>query len=123
MSDQKRYTPSVSLDAIEREWLKAQAKKKGVSYTRYIRMVALGQLPQAEPLYLKDQPVEFNKGVTHKQMKRLLTHDLSKIGNNLNQLTRHVNETRQIGLKQTQEIEKIREDMDQITDLIFRALR
>lgn len=110
------------MDAIERQWLKTQAKKEGVSYTRYIRMVALGQLPQAEPMYQQDRPLELNKGITANQLKRLLTHDLPKIGNNLNQLTRHVNETRQIGPRQTEEIAKIREDMDRITGLIFKAL-
>lgn len=123
MSTNERTTPSISLQADEREWLEEKAEEAGVSLGRYVRQVALCQRPQAEvPFSKTDQPVKVSGPITNEELKKVLNSDLPKIGNNINQLARHVNEQRSIGPKQTAELEQCRKDLDELTEVIIDAI-
>lgn len=111
----------------EHDWIQKHAGKvgpKGISKGRYCREVILRETaPPRRSFYPKDQQLEFSNGITLADMERLLDHDLPKIGNNLNQLTRHVNEQRNMGPKQTEEIQAIRKEISKITEAILQALK
>jgi hypothetical protein len=81
MSNEKRYTPSVSLTPKEKKWLEMKADEVGVSYTRYMKEVALGKRTQAGELMGKDN-----------RLKQIL-QALAPIGNNINQIAKKANET------------------------------
>lgn len=123
MSSNNRTTPSVALKRDERSWLEEKAKNEGVSLGRYIRQVALCQRPQAEvPFSQNDSPIKLKNEVSKQQLEDVLDRQLPKIGNNINQLARHVNEQQNIGPKQIQELKQLREAMNQITIAINKAL-
>lgn len=76
--DEKRtHCVSVRLNKIELEWLDKQRKNNKKEYLRgeYLRMAALGKLPKVVP------------GVNKKTWL-----ELGFVGNNLNQIARHLNE-------------------------------
>lgn len=117
----ERITVRVSPD--EEDWIIKKAEKSGVSKSRYIRQVSLCQRPQAEvPFSKSDQPVSVNGPITNEELKKVLNSDLPKIGNNINQLAKHVNEQRSIGPKQTSELEQCRKDLDELTEVIVDAI-
>jgi hypothetical protein len=96
MADKKRYTPSVALTPEEKKYLEKKAKKVGISYTRYIREVALGELPQGDVA-----------GTQYELIKELgkLRSELTAIGNNLNQMARIANQTGAINGERIAKIE------------------
>ena len=119
----KRTTPSISLKADERSWLEDQAGSAGVSLGRYIRQVALCQRPQAEdPFSEADRPVQLEDAITKQRLEQVLTQQLPKLGNNLNQLARRVNTQQSMGAKQTEELARCRKDLDELTLTIIEAL-
>lgn len=81
MREEKRYTPSVSLKESERKWLKKMADEEGISYTRYIKEVALCKRSQAGQKIGKEN-----------RLKQLLT-ELNRIGTNINQIAKVANKT------------------------------
>ena len=112
-----RFTPN------QEEWVIRQAEQAGVSKGRYLRKVVLVEFPQAStPFFKKDRRINFRQGITMKNMQKIIEHDLPKTGNNLNQLTRHVNETRQIDRQVLEEITKYRKDNSRLVKTIVRAL-
>jgi len=113
-----RFTPEAE------QWIIKQADKAGVSKGRYVRKVALGELRQAEqPFRKKDQKIELGSEVRFSDLEKVLEHDLPKIGNNLNQLTRHVNEQSEIGIKQINLLKDIRKEISRIANEILTVLR
>jgi len=117
----ERITVRVSPD--EEEWIIKKAQETGVSKSRYLRQVTLCQRPQAEvPFSKTDQPVTVNGPLTNAELKQVLNRDLPKIANNINQLARHVNEQREIGPRQTEELAQYRKDLDELTLTIIEAL-
>lgn len=125
MNKQKRYTPSVSLNEDQRDWIKKQAKKHEISYTHYMRRVVLGALPQAkEPFYEKDKEVPVKKGMTHRELFRLVSVDLARrIGNNLNQIARKLNEGVPADDKMVEQMKDIRKEMNRIGRKLLEILR
>lgn len=114
---------TVRVSPGEEDWIIKEAEKSGVSKSRYIRQVSLCQRPQAEvPFSKSDQPVSVNGPITNEELKKVLNSDLPKIGNNINQLAKHVNEQRSIGPKQTSELEQCRKDLDELTEVIVDAI-
>lgn len=112
-----RFTPK------QEEWVIKEAEKIGVSKGRYLRMVALVELPQANtPFFKKNQRMNFKGGVTWEEMKKIIEYHIPTQGNNLNQLTRHVNETRQIDRQVLKEITRYRKDNSRLVKTIVRAL-
>jgi hypothetical protein len=117
----ERITVRVSPD--EEAWIITEAEKTGVSKSRYLRQVALCQRPQAEvPFSKSDRPVNPDGPLTNAELKQVLNQDLPKIANNINQLARHVNEQRDIGPRQTEELVQYRKDLDELTLTIIEAL-
>ena len=112
-----RFTPR------QEEWVIREAQKAGVSKGRYLRKVALVELPQASrPFFKKDRRIKFNKGVTMEDMRKIVEYHVPRQGNNLNQLARHVNETHQIDRQVLQEINRYKEDNSRLVKTIARAL-
>lgn len=123
MSEEKRYTPSVSLKEDERDWLKKQAEKAGVSYTRYLKQVALGRLPQAEKTFYKDQhKIKLSDGITVEEFTRTLYEQLPSANSNLNQISRRANESGQVGIKMVEEIKDLKKEMSKITDVFLKVM-
>jgi len=87
MEEEKRYTPSVSLKESEKQALVKKANEVGVSYTRYMREVALGELPQDADDFNKYDRVEVLQD---------LKYELNMIGKNINQLTRVAHQSENI---------------------------
>lgn len=87
MSKEKRFTPSVSLTETEREWLKMKAKEVGISYTLYMKEVALCKRTQDGDRIGKDN-----------RLKQLL-RQISGIATNINQLAKKANETGHIDVQ------------------------
>jgi hypothetical protein len=84
MPNKKRYTPSVALTPEEKNILERKAKKVGISYTRYMREVALGELPQDETEVTKYELLD---------EIRKIKSELNAIGNNMNQIAKVGNQT------------------------------
>ncbi|MCW9708811.1 plasmid mobilization protein [Fodinibius salsisoli] len=123
MNDKMRHTPSVSLQTDEKEWLKTQADKAGITYTNYMRKVALCQLPQAEiPFRKEDRRLPFKNGISQRDMERVIDYDLAKVGNNMNQIARKLNEGASADEKMIEQMDEIWKDIDQITNTILTAL-
>lgn len=125
MNKQKRYTPSISLKEDQRDWIKKQAEKNGISYTHYMRKVVLGALPQAkDPFYEKDQPIPIKEGMSYRELHQLLAVDLARrIGNNLNQIARKLNEGVPADDKMVEQMKDIRKEMNRIVRKLIKILR
>ena len=120
MNKQKRYTPSVSLKESERNWLKQQAEKAGMSYTRYMKEVALGKQPQAEKTLYKDQHELEVKGMTVDEFDSIIRKALIPLGNNMNQVVRRLNSGRPVDDKVAEIMDDIRVDCSKIAEVILR---
>ena len=114
---------TVRFTAKEEEWIITKSEEHGVSKSRYIRQVALCQRPQAEdPFSEADRPIQLEDAITKQRLEQVLIQQLPKLGNNLNQLARHVNTQQSIGPKQTEELARCRKDLDELTLTIIEAL-
>lgn len=123
MSEEKRYTPSVSLKESQRDWIKEQAEKHGISYTHYMRKVVLGELPQAkEPFHQKDHLVPLEDGVSYGDLRRLFSLKMPKATNNLNQIARKLNSGDPVDDKMLEAVEDIRDDISRMGIKIFEMI-
>lgn len=94
MSDEKRHTPSVSLKEDEKYYLEKKAEEAGISYTRYMKEVALCKRSQ--------DGAEIGRDKRLNQLRK----DLKKIGTNINQIAKVANETGSVNINRLEEARK-----------------
>jgi len=115
---------TVRLTPNEEDWIINKAEKAGVSKSRFMRKVVLGELSQAEvPFYQKNHRMKFNNGITHEEMRKVLRGDMSNAQNNLNQIARKLNSGRVIDEKDREKLDTIQDELNNIARVIVMALR
>jgi hypothetical protein len=108
----------------EHDWILKEANKAGPSKGAYMRKVVLGELPQANVPYRKeDRRLQFKNGITHEDMNKVLRQDLSNVQNNLNQVARKLNSGRPVDEKVEAMLEGVQSELDKISRVIVMALR
>ncbi len=124
MNEQKRYTPSISLKEDQRDWIKKQAEKHGISYTHYMRKVVLGVLPQSEePFYNEDKLVPVRSEMSRRDLKQIFHSKMPKVTNNLNQIARRLNSGQPVDDKMLEMMDDLKESHQKIALKIMQVLR
>ena len=134
MKKEYRQPLSVRLSTGEKAILKQWASEKNVSLSRYIRQVALGELPQNSKVFKRG-------GISEKDLWTL-RNDLAAVGNNINQLAHRMNKRHlQLAMKESngkkvlvrlkegeeahliKEIRSVRVVNSKILNVLIRALK
>jgi hypothetical protein len=90
--------------------IKQKAEKAGISPSRYVREVALGELPQDGANFSKYDRVEALQG---------LKKELNMMGNNLNQIARIANQSGQVN---DERVTAIRKELHRLKMEILKSL-
>ena len=116
MKKEYRQPLSVRLSTDEKAILNQWASEKDVSLSRYIRQVALGELPQNSRVFKRG-------GISEKDLWDL-RKDLAAVGNNINQIARRVNKDhlKLIGKQKNGERELVRLT-DDAEAYLFKEIR
>lgn len=96
MATEKNKVKTIRVSPEEQQIIQEKADAADVSWSRYVREVALGELPQYD--------TDFSK-YDHVAVLRNLRKEINMMGKNLNQLTRIAHQTGQVDRAQ---LEKIR---------------
>ncbi|REL39134.1 plasmid mobilization relaxosome protein MobC [Rhodohalobacter sp. SW132] len=134
MKKEYRKPLSVRLSKNEKAILKNWASEKNVSLSRYIRKIALGELPQNSRIFKRG-------GISEMDLWEL-RKELAAVGNNINQIAHRLNKRHlQLMMKQKngervlvrleedaeayliQELRKVRGVNSKILKLLIRALK
>ncbi len=108
----------VRFDPTERDRLKAYADEKGISISELVRHTALGlKLPDVIP---KKKGRQVPKKLP--EINRELFVELSRIGNNINQIARACNEARLKGYKPPVKEEYFRELVGALNNLSLAVI-
>lgn len=114
---------TVRLSPSEEKWILKEKDRAGVSKSRYMRKVVLGELPQAKvPFREEDRRLEFENGISAVEMRKVIDHELPKWGNNLNQVARTLNQGGPVDDKIVKQLNDIREAITEIGRKILRGL-
>jgi hypothetical protein len=115
---------TVRLTPSEEEWIIKRADKAGVSKSRYMRKVVLGEYPQIQAPYKNiHRQMRFSNGITQAKMKRLFQTEMPKVNSNINQIARRLNSGQVADDKMLKMVEDIRDNHQKMTRIIIKALR
>ena len=124
MREERTERMTVRLTPAEQEWIVKMAEKAGVSKSRYMRKVVLGELAPAEVPHKKiHREMKFKNGITQAKMKKIFLGDMPKLGNNLNQIARRLNEGQPADDDMVEQMKYVREELNEIGKVIIKALR
>lgn len=109
MAIEKTVLKTIRVTPKEHEQIKFLADQAGVSWSRYVRQVALGER----------RPVSEAGGVSKEEVKEIL-RQLSAVGNNLNQLALVANTS---GSIHTRRLDEALRSLEPVTEKILELLR
>lgn len=103
-SNQRRHQLKIRMNDAEMLAARESAAAAGLSVAAVVRM----SIGHAKPWVLEDR-----------QSLRLVAAEIAKVGNNLNQIARHCNQTDMIDIKVLQRLDQIREQLNEVQKCIF----
>ena len=113
----KRQTGQPGFDA--NKFIREKEMKFRVSFVEYEQLCELAQGSQYNSLaqFMRESlltPSDEMKPIEQKKIKSEAVYQVSRIGNSLNQLAKHCNETRAFDFKTAGEIQRIRKVLKEI---------
>ncbi|SHE87836.1 hypothetical protein SAMN05443144_1046 [Fodinibius roseus] len=118
---------TVRVDEDEEEWIIKKAGEVGVSKSRYMRQVTLGERPPAKvPFATNQRSLELDDNVTHGEVKELIHKGLPAVGRNVDQIVKKVNSKDEFAEKEREEliteIKACRKSLDRLAIKFMEAI-